>query len=199
MIALDRKTSLAAAHVKHDLGITDPVVLLRLATTLGELGVYEPYNVPEDEWDDYKSRCDQEEQHDSDVLYNHSHDQSAEEHLQGLRLADHAQKALEACPEVKIRQKLASINVVDPSSIDYQDPEDGNNTPLHKAVLDNDIHEVKRLIKKGACLLTRNNDSMTPFGLAKNMGHFSIATVIKDAKMALTEGSSSARAYLQAV
>lgn len=73
--------------------------------------------------------------------------------------------------------------VTDPAHVDWRDPDDDNNTLLHKAVMDGDILRIRNLVESlGASLSVMNADRHTPATLASITHQPQIERYLRDAE-----------------
>lgn len=71
-------------------------------------------------------------------------------------------------PGLYRENQLSDINLTDQQG----------NTRLHIAAGDGRVHDVERLIERGARVAVRNNDGITPYDLADSAGHTVVAAIL---------------------
>jgi len=90
--------------------------------------------------------------------------------------------AANQCQEIVHRENFsatAKADIFSPNSIDYRDPSDYLNTPLHKAVIANAPKEVQRLLRQGANPHIKNSGGDTPLQLALDEEYDGIVKIFR--------------------
>lgn len=186
MPQMNRAEAVAAANFRVRTGVKNAKAIRRLAQWGAELGIFNVDKGPKDDWEAYAQRCQHEREHDPVATIEASPFKEKAEHAaRELAIQEKEAQFLRANPEIAIRRMRAAANTTDRASIDYQDPKDFNRTKLHKAVIDNNLPECKRLIEEcGATtsLFLRDSDGFTPIGIAENEGFFTVARYLREQK-----------------
>ncbi len=185
-MGLSTREAVAAAPFVHRSKLKNPTAIANLGRLAAELGLFDHKSEPDEEDREkaYQRRlkAEREAKDTSDVSRESADTNTSPMQVIGNRRKAHMDKLInEAKPTLRLAAPPQDYSVTDPTSIDFQDPEDFLRTPLIKAAIDGDDKRVEDLVNRGANLYARDIEGNNALQNALNFGNDEVAFYLKRA------------------